>query len=413
MLEVFIAITGLLGLGWTIYNLPAFIMGIRCLRRRGHENAMHVLDEDRSPSFSIIVPMKNEVKVASRILESLLKLSYPQDKYEIIVIDDGSTDGTSAICKRYARNHPRRIKYLRNSISMGKPPALNYALRSAKGEIVGIFDADNVPARDALAKVVKYFKDPEVAGVQGLIRSINAEQNMVTKVVYYEGLLQYEVLWRGKDRLGLFVPLAGTCQFVRRELLLKVGGWSNDSLAEDTELSAHFMEQGYVTKFASDVCSWQENPCSFEGLMKQRLRWFRGCLDVGLRYGRLMKLRSRRSFDAEVFFFGPLVLAFSAVGNLFGVYSLFTSTSSVVLPTVVMQLASLLMWVTLFLAGTVLVYATKPRKIGNLKWLPFIYVYWSLQVFVALYALWQTVLRRPRKWHKTVRSGVVTRAIAG
>lgn len=394
--------------GWTVYNLPALIVGIKCLQKGRFEGSKRRRDDDELVSFSLIVPMKNEVKVAKRILESLLKLDYPAEKFEILVVDDGSTDGTSAVCKRFARSYPKRIKYLRMRVSKGKPAALNYALKFAAGDVVGVFDADNIPERSTLAKVVKYFGDQDVTAVQGLIRSINAEENMLTKMIYYESLLQYQVFWQGKDRLGLFVPLAGTCQFIRREVLVKIGGWLDGALSEDMELSARLMENGYATKLASDVCSWQENPTSFRRLMKQRLRWFRGCMEVGLRYGKLMKHFDRKSFDAEVFFFAPFILAFSVVGYLLGAYSFVAPISFGSFPNVLPQFMSISLWITLFLAGVGLVYAVKPRTLGNVKWLPFIYLYWSIQVFVALYALGQIVLRRPRKWWKTARSGIVT-----
>ena len=398
----------LLFFAWTLYNLPAFAVGIKCLRKRRPANNESQLNEGGLPSFSIIVPMKDEVKVARRILESLLKLNYPPEKFEILVVDDCSMDGTSAICKEFADRFPKRIKYLYKSVSKGKPSALNHALKFVKGDVVAVFDADNVPEPNTLAKVVKYFRDPNVAAVQGLVCSINAEENMLTKIVYYEGLLQYQVFLQGKDKLGLFVPFAGSCQFIQRKILEETGGWLDDSLSEDLELSAVLMEKGYTIKFASDVCSWQENPSSFGELMKQRLRWFRGCMEVGLRYGRLMRCLDRRSLDAEVFFFGPLILAFSVVGYLLGTYSFLAPISFGSIPKFLAQFASIFMWATLFFAGVGLVYANKSRRLGNVKWLPFIYLYWSLQTFVALYALGQIILRRPRKWHKTARSGTVT-----
>lgn len=247
------------------YNLPPLLVGIRQIRKRkntsGESNEKVKLDS--LPFFSLIVPMKDEAKVARRILDALMKINYPFERYEIIVVDDSSTDDTSKICKQFESAYPSRMRYFRRNVSCGKPSVLNYGLKFAKREIIGVFDADNVPEPDVLIKTVKYFKTRDVVAVQGLLSSINAEENMLTKIIHYEGLIQHYALLSGKDELGLFVPLEGTCQFVRREALEEVGGWLDGALSEDMELSARLTEKGYSIKFASDVRSWQENPTSF------------------------------------------------------------------------------------------------------------------------------------------------------
>lgn len=167
---------------------------------------------------SIIVPVKDEEKVVDRLLKALLRLDYPAEKREILIVEDGSTDKTVEICEEYVRQHPGQIRLLHKSLSKGKPSALNYALKHAKGEIVAFFDADNVPERDALKRAVAYFGDPSVAAVQGRLYSLNADENMLTKFVSYEEAVWCEAYLRGKDVLGLFVHLKGSCQFIRRDV---------------------------------------------------------------------------------------------------------------------------------------------------------------------------------------------------
>jgi cellulose synthase/poly-beta-1,6-N-acetylglucosamine synthase-like glycosyltransferase len=210
-----------------MYNIPIVIVGVRHLLRssgKKKDERFFVINE-KLPMVSIIVPVKNEEKVIGRLLKALVNLKYPPGKKEIIVVNDESGDKTGEICTRYALRYPE-IRVFQRSTSTTKAAALNYGVRHAKGEIIATFDADSVPEPTALLKAVKHFRNPEVAAVQGRICSINANENMLTKFLSYESAVQYEAYMRGKDRLNLFVGLAGTCQFIRRSVLEEVNGWN-------------------------------------------------------------------------------------------------------------------------------------------------------------------------------------------
>ena len=393
---------------WTLYNIPVMAVGVRHLRRANKRRRTPKPDEERLPTVSILVPVKNEEKVVGRLLRVLVDMDYPEQKKEIIVIDDDSKDKTVEICRRYVERYPNLIRLVLKPTSNRKASALNYGLRYAKGEIVATFDADNVPEPDALMRAAEYFEDPSTAAVQGRICSINADQNMLTKFISYEEAVRYEVYMRGKDSLGLFVDLAGTCQFIRRSVLERVGGWDEESLCEDMEMSFRLTENDCNIKYASEIRSWQENPANVTQLIRQRTRWYRGSMEVGLKYGRLVKKLNRKRVDAELTIMGPYVVALCLASYLMALYSLVVPIPSDVVFTVMAQVASLFTFVTLLIAGLALIQVTKPLKVGNIMWLPFIYAYWSIQTFMASLALVQIVLRRPRRWTKTERTGVVT-----
>lgn len=394
---------------WTLYNIPILAVGVRHLRRSGQKRSKaSVVRAERLPTVSIIVPVKDEERVVGRLIDTLLRLDYPREKREIIIVEDGSADKTVEICEKYARRYPRGIRLIRRSMSNGKPSALNYALKYARGEIVGVFDADSVPESEALMKMVKYFEKPSVAAVQGKACSINADENMLTKFLSYEEEVQFEAYYQGKDVLSLFVPLRGSCQFIRREVLEDVGGWDEELLSEDTEMAVRLTEKGYYIKYAPDVRSWQESPASLTQLFRQRTRWFRGTMEVGLKYGKLVKKLDRRCIDAEITLAGPYIFIPCLIGYLITVYSLLIPLQPNMVSTIMANVTSLLTVVLLSIAGIALMYVTKPRKMSNVLWLPFIYAYWSIQNFVALYALIQIVLRRPRRWVKTKKTGATT-----
>lgn len=392
---------------WSVYNLPILAAGVRHLRRSKRKIGSKILNAGILPTFSVIVPVKNEEKVIGRLLKALSKLNYPKDKVEIIVVEDGSTDKTVDICKKYVEENRNNIKILHKPFSDGKPSALNYGIKHANGEIIAFFDADNVPEPDALLLACNYFEDPNVAAVQGRTLSINSEENMLKKFVAIEEAVWCEAYLRGKDVLNLFVHLRGSCQFIRRNVLENLGGFNEKALSEDMEFSAKLTEKDYKVRYAPEVRSWQETPSSLSQLFKQRTRWFRGTMHVAFKYGRLMAKLNMKSLDAEATLFGPFILIASLTGYLIAVYGMFAPLFMNAFWQTVMQLAALSTTATLLLCGLALTYVSKPRKASNLLWLPFIYFYWSLQAFIALYAALLILMRRPLKWTKTQKTGAI------
>jgi cellulose synthase/poly-beta-1,6-N-acetylglucosamine synthase-like glycosyltransferase len=362
------------------------------------------------PTFSIVVPVKNEGKVIGRLLDALSSLNYPVDKREVIIVEDGSTDETLSICQKYAQESGLNIRVLQKPSSEGKPSALNYGIAHASGEIVGVFDADNVPARDALLNVCGFFEDPTVAAVQGRTSSINHEENMMTKFVSREETVWCEVYLQGKDVLNLFVYLKGSCQFIKRDVLERLKGFDEKALSEDMELSARLAENGYRIRYAPNVQSWQESPSGVKSLFKQRVRWYRGTMEVAFRYGRLMAKPSLINFDAELTFLGPLILIAALVAYFATFYTFFEPIPFSFLLQVIMQMSALAATFTLLLCGLALICYSKPRGAKSVLWVPFVYFYWSLQAFISFYAVLLIMLRRPRNWNKTARTGVVNEA---
>ena len=392
---------------WGLYNVPILATGIQDFRKSRQKPQKKTLTDTLLPTFSIVVPVKNEENVIGRLLAALSKLNYPANKKEIVIVEDGSTDKTFDICTKYAKEHAD-VKILHRTFSNGKPSALNFGLEHAKGDIIAIFDADNVPDADVLMAACRYFEDPAVAAVQGKTLSINSKENMLTQFISYEEAVWCEAYLRGKDVLNLFVHLKGSCQFIRRDILAKLDGFSEAVLSEDMEISARLTENNYKIRYASDVVAWQESPSDLKTLFKQRTRWFRGTMEVAFKYGRLMARPSRKNFDVEATLFGPFILISSLIPYLAMFWTFFTVLPFDVLWGITVQFAVLTTTLTMLLCGLALIYVTKPRRMKNLLWLPFVYLYWSLQAFIALYAALLIFFRRPRVWEKTSKKGVLT-----
>ena len=301
----------------------------------------------------------------------------------------------------------RRIQNYQGNGTRGKPAALNIALTHATGEIVGVFDADSVPEKDALKKVAAYFVDEKISAVQGRTTSLNEKKNLLTRVASMEERAWYQALISGREKLKLFVPLNGSCQFIRRNLLKELGGWDENSLTEDVELALRLVEKSHQIKYAEDVCCGQETPNGLRDLVKQRVRWYRGYMETALKYGRLLNTLNRKTVDAEISMGGPFLMVISLLSYInWCVAALFFSQSNLII--FFTGIVILVTAIALLSIGVGLLATQKPFKLRNLLWVPLIYVYWLLQMCIAGLAFLKLVFRRKRVWDKTVKKGYIT-----
>jgi cellulose synthase/poly-beta-1,6-N-acetylglucosamine synthase-like glycosyltransferase len=283
---------------------------------------------------------------------------------------------------------------------------LNFALSKAKGEIVAVIDADNVPEKDMLRRAACYFEDENTVAIQGATYSINSNQNLLTRLVSCEEATWLRTFVQGKSNLGLFVPFTGSCAFVRRAILERLGGWDVHSVAEDVELAARMTAVGFKVRFARDVHSRQESVSSIPKLVRQRVRWFRGYMETCVKYGWSLMKTSRLSLDAEVTLAGPYMMSLCAAAYLIAGYSFFFQPSHLSsVPAAVSSASTMLTaGVFIFLGGIWLSHA-RPLRWKDALLVAAIYPYWVLLSLVALYSLLCFALRRPRSWEKTEKTG--------
>lgn len=389
---------------WTAYHIPIVIAGVRRRLPKKDFSLFKRVKLKRYPKFSIIVPVKDEKAVIARCIEALLRQNYPEDKMEIIIVDGGSKDGTKKICETYAARKPNIIKILNQTEPKGKPSALNEALKHANGEIIGVFDADSVPRSDVLLRTAKIFENSSIKALQGRTASINRSESLLTRLAANEEKVWFQTLVAGREALDLFVPLTGSCQFVRYETLISMGGWRENSLAEDADLALRLIAMGHHVKYNSDVESWQETPSSLKGLIRQRVRWYMGYIENLLRYGGLIKNPNKRVIDAEFTLLGPVMMILSFITYwasflhwmLIGEMQL-PYAASIILTTLI-----------LLLIGLSLIFTNETFKVTDLVWIPTLYFYWLLQAVIAFWALIQLIFMKRRSWSKTLKSGAVT-----
>ena len=280
------------------------------------------------PFVSVLIPMHNEELVAHGVLDALLRCDYPADtegnrKMEIVPINDFSEDKTREILDTYAAKYDCIHPIHRYSGDRGKPAALNEAMKSAKGQIIVVFDADYIPARGLLRELVVSFMDPEVGAVMGRVIPVNTEANILTRLLDLERSGGYQVDQQARYNLNLLPQYGGTVGGFRKDLILATGGFKVDILAEDTELTYRLACSGWKIVYANTAECYEEAPETWEIRAKQIRRWARGHNEVMFRYfGTLLGtkyLRPLQRIDALMLltiYLMPVVLLLGLLDSL-------------------------------------------------------------------------------------------------
>ncbi len=228
-----------------------------------------VLDEDL-PTVSVLVPMHNEEKVASHILDLLVASDFPKEKLEIIPINDHSTDRTKEILEEYAQKYPFiRPLHRYGDLPRGKQNSLNDALKIAKGEVIIVYDADYLPPKGQIRTLAIAFKDPRAGAVMGRVVPVNVGKNLLTRLLDIERAGGYQVDQQARYDLNLIPQYGGTVGGFRKSVVMELGGFDPRILAEDTELTYKIYLNGYKVAYANSAECYEEPPENWNARARQ------------------------------------------------------------------------------------------------------------------------------------------------
>ncbi len=350
----------------------------------------------RYPAVAIIVPCYNEERTVGKTIESLLALDYPQERLEIVVVDDGSTDGTYKAAAQYRK---RGVALLRKE-NGGKHTALNLALKRTKAEFVGALDADSTVEPDALRKIISRFTGPDIMAVTPSMK-IRDEKGVLRRIQSVEFTMGI-LLRRVFADLGSQHVTPGPFTIYRRAFFEKHGYYREAHRTEDIEVALRIQSHHYQIENATDAYVYTHGPNTFRSLYKQRLRWYYGFLSNVLDYKRLF---SKEHGNLGLFILPTALLSVLLV-IVSGVYVLgkivvdtwqniqyyaavnfdlwkmltphfdafFINTNAVV----IISFASLVVGLTLFFVSRRLAQDKRPWK---LSYLLFFLLYWLLFAF--------------------------------
>jgi len=237
------------------------------------------------PMVSVLVPSHNESIVIQKTIAALLRFDYPQDKYEIIVINDNSSDDSKQVLEQIQERNPDRKIIVINTDNVaggkGKSNALNIGFSVAQGSVIAIYDADNTPEPKALRLLVEnLMDDPKIGAVIGKFRTRNRNASILTRFVNIETLAYQCMNQAGRYFFFHLCTIPGTNFVIRRSIVEKIGGWDIKALSEDTEISFRIYRMGYYIKMVPQAVTWEQEPHLLSIWFKQRTRWAKGNIYV-------------------------------------------------------------------------------------------------------------------------------------
>lgn len=266
------------------------------------------------PAITVLIAAHNEEAVVADIVQALLEVDYPNDRMTIIPVNDRSTDRTREIIDEFAAGNPRIEPFHRVGGKPGKAAALKDAMQRVKTEIVLIFDADYVPGKALIRQLVAPFFDPEVGAVMGRVVPLNVGKKLLTRLLDLERSGGYQVDQQARMNLHMVPQYGGTVAGVRKRALDEIGGWNENALAEDTDLTYRLLLAGWKTVYANRAECYEEVPERWPVRVRQIMRWAKGHNQAMSRY-LVSTLTSRRlSWPERID--GVLLLCVYAMGPL-------------------------------------------------------------------------------------------------
>ncbi|MFI6647741.1 bifunctional polysaccharide deacetylase/glycosyltransferase family 2 protein [Streptomyces sp. NPDC050529] len=403
---------------WTMPGLAAVltVVGVAVLGRfglmlvlaRSHYRRRNRRRFVRGPAVtgpvSVIVPAYNEKECIAHTLNSLASSTHP---IEIILVDDGSTDGTPEIAESLGLPNLRVVR----QENAGKSAALNNGVRQARYDIVVMMDGDTVFEPDTVHRLVQPFGDPAVGAVAGNAK-VGNRNTIIGAWQHIEYVMGFNLDRRMYDLLRCMPTIPGAIGAFRRAAVLDVGGMSDDTLAEDTDITIALHRAGWRVVYAEHARAWTEAPASLGQLWRQRYRWSYGTMQALWKHRRSVTDRGPSGRFGRVGM--PLVVLFQIVTPLFApLIDVFTLYAMLFVD----FRASLLAWLAILLVQLVCAsYAFRldREKYRYLLMLPLQQLaYRQLMYLVLIHSCVTAATGGRLRWQKLKRTGVVGSPMSG
>jgi cellulose synthase/poly-beta-1,6-N-acetylglucosamine synthase-like glycosyltransferase/peptidoglycan/xylan/chitin deacetylase (PgdA/CDA1 family)/spore germination protein YaaH len=278
---------------------------------------------DQLAPVSIIVPAFNEEVTALQTIRSLLKTEYPV--FEIIFIDDGSTDQTYNLVYAEYGNDPRVMVLTKPN--GGKASALNFGISHARYDYVVCIDADTQLKNDAVYHLMTYFTDDEIGAVAGTVK-VGNENNIITKWQSIEYITAQNMDRRAFDLINSITVVPGAIGAFRKSAVFKAGGFTYDTLAEDCDLTMRILRQGYIIRNCAEAIAYTEAPETLDALLKQRFRWSFGVIQSFWKNRKALFNKKYKFFGMvgmpNILIFQIILPLFSPLADLMMIFGLFS-----------------------------------------------------------------------------------------
>ncbi|MCL6588573.1 MAG: glycosyltransferase family 2 protein [Firmicutes bacterium] len=349
------------------------------------------------PRISILIPAKNEGRVIKESLLSVSRLDYPHSKFEIIVIDDGSTDDTYQIIS--SLSHIKNLRIVHHPTSHGKANSINEALNEITSEYVVILDADHLIDKRFLKRAVQDFYRPDIVCVQGKNMVRNGKASLLSRLVELEYEERYELIFNGRSS----PHFVGSGAILSTRILKKIGGFSPVMLTEDFDYSYRVYLNGYKIVFDSTLKTYELAPLNIKDFFIQRHRWIRGLWQLLFYYFSDFVKTKKVSFFAKIELSITYWESSALVSLLFlNILCLFDLLKFIQFECKYFVYAISLALILLYIM-TIVNYHKLSRLI-LLPFIPFYYILYAAPNLMAMIDNW--LLKSEYKWNKTDRSAV-------
>ncbi|CAL9578304.1 Undecaprenyl-phosphate 4-deoxy-4-formamido-L-arabinose transferase [Streptomyces sp. enrichment culture] len=388
-----LAVVGVLVFGRLGLMLILSVAHARRVRRRGFS-----WGEPVTEPVSVLVPAYNEAKCIEQTVRSLVASDHP---IEVLVIDDGSSDGTARIVENLGLPGVRVVRQL----NAGKPAALNRGIANAKYDLIVMMDGDTVFEPTTVRELVQPFGDPRVGAVAGNAKVGNRD-SLIGAWQHIEYVMGFNLDRRMYDVLRCMPTIPGAVGAFRRSALERVGGMSDDTLAEDTDITMAMHRDGWHVVYAEKAVAWTEAPESVQQLWSQRYRWSYGTMQAIWKHRRSVFERGPSGRFGRVGM--PLVSMFMVVAPLLApLIDVFLLYGLVFGPTE----KTIGAWLgVLAVQGVCAAYAfhLDKERMTHLISLPLQQLLYRQLMYVVLLQSWITALTGGRlRWQKLRRTGAV------
>ena len=265
-----------------LYSIVQVNLVINYLKSKRTIHSVEEIEEHRLPFVTIQLPLYNELYVVERLIDSITKLDYPKEKFEIQILDD-STDETVDIVARKVLEYQKKgfqiYQHQRIDRVGYKAGALAEGEQMAKGEFIAIFDADFLPKKEFLRKTLPFFKDEKIGVVQTKWEHLNKNYSLLTRLQAFGLDAHFTVEQTGRNSGNHFINFNGTAGIWRKTCINDAGGWQSDTLTEDLDLSYRAQLRGWKFKYLEELGSPAELPAAMNALKNQQFRWTKGAAE--------------------------------------------------------------------------------------------------------------------------------------
>lgn len=393
------------------------IMAVRVIGHAPEErfsaDLMRQLDGVLWPPYTVLCPLYREVAVVPQFVAAMRALDYPQDRLQVLFLTESDDDVTREAIRGMRLPANFEVVIAPDGLPRTKPRACNYGLLLARGSFVVIYDAEDVPDPLQLKKAVLAFANhgPSLACVQAKLGFYNSQQNLLTRWFAIEYALWFSMILPGLQWAQLSLPLGGTSNHFRTDILRRLGGWDAFNMTEDCDLGLRLAEHHLYTTIL-DSTTLEEANSSVRNWIRQRSRWIKGYMQTYLVHlrrpweyllqGRIREMVSLLAIiggTPATFLVNPLMWA------LLGLYIAARQTlapefhllysAPIFYPAIICMVAGNFLYMYLCLVA-----CAKSEQFGLVPWVLTIPACWALMGIAAVVAIFQLIVK-PHHWEKT------------